>query len=127
MARSEVVFPVVGRRTGADVAVEPDAEVHVLDRFDPNILDGIVDRHEVVKVVVHPLVTALEEGCTVVAAHAGMSAFFDDEDFFPQLLELVRRYPNLYCDTAILADKFRWRNLPLLLETHRFHRSLRPL
>ncbi len=63
------------------------------------------------------LVTALEEGCTVVAAHAGMSAFFDDEDFFPQLVDLVSRFPNLYCDTAILADKFRWRNLPLLLDT----------
>ena len=32
------------------------------------------------------LVTPLEEGCTVVAAHAGMSAFFDEEDFFPKLL-----------------------------------------
>jgi len=63
------------------------------------------------------LLVALEEGCTVVAAHAGMSAFFDEEDFFPQLLALVRRFPNLYCDTAILTDKFRWRNLPLLVET----------
>jgi uncharacterized protein len=63
------------------------------------------------------LLIALEEGCTVVAAHAGMSAFFDDEDFFPQLLTLVRRFPNLYCDTAILADKFRCRNLSQLVET----------
>lgn len=63
------------------------------------------------------LVIALEEGCTVVAAHSGMSAFFDKEDFFPQLLALVRRFPNLYCDTAVLGDKFRWRNLPRLIDT----------
>ncbi|PYS55352.1 MAG: hypothetical protein DMG13_04365 [Acidobacteria bacterium] len=63
------------------------------------------------------LVTALEEGCTVVAAHSGMSAFFDKEDFFPQLVGLVRRFPNLYCDTAVLGDKFRWRNLPRLMDS----------
>jgi predicted TIM-barrel fold metal-dependent hydrolase len=63
------------------------------------------------------LVIALEEGCTVVAAHSGMSAFFDREEFFPQLVALVRRLPNLYCDTAVLGDKFRWRNLPRLTST----------
>ena len=63
------------------------------------------------------LVIALEEGCTVVAAHSGMSAFFDKEDFFPPLLVLMRRFSNLYCDTAVLADKFRWRTLPRLLDT----------
>ena len=61
------------------------------------------------------LVTALEEGCIVVAAHSGMNAFFDKEDFFPQLLPLVRRFPNFYCDTAVLGDKFRWRDLPRLI------------
>jgi predicted TIM-barrel fold metal-dependent hydrolase len=63
------------------------------------------------------LVTALEEGCTVVAAHSGMNAFFDKEDFFPELLPLVRRFPNLYCDTAVLGDRFRWRDLPRLIGT----------
>lgn len=62
------------------------------------------------------LVTALEEGCTVVAAHSGMNAFFDKEDFFPQLIEMIRRFPNLYCDTAVLGDKFRWRSLPRMLD-----------
>jgi predicted TIM-barrel fold metal-dependent hydrolase len=62
------------------------------------------------------LVLALEEGCTVVAAHAGMSSFFDREDFFPHLVELVGRYPRLYCDTAVLASNLRWRNIPRLLE-----------
>jgi predicted TIM-barrel fold metal-dependent hydrolase len=63
------------------------------------------------------LTTALEEGCVVVAAHSGMSAFFDNDDFFPQLAELVQRFPNFYCDTAVLGDKFRWRNLPRLLDS----------
>lgn len=63
------------------------------------------------------LTLALEEGCTVIAAHSGMSAFFDREDFFPQLPALVRRFPNLYCDTAVLGDRFRWRNLPRLMES----------
>ena len=62
------------------------------------------------------LTLALEEGCTVVAAHSGMSAFFDRDDFFPQMLTLVRRFQNLYCDTAVLGDKFRWRDLPRLID-----------
>ena len=63
------------------------------------------------------LATALEEGCTVVAAHSGMNSFFDKEDFFPQLIQLIRRFPNLYCDTAVLGDKFSWRDLPRLIDT----------
>lgn len=63
------------------------------------------------------LVPALEEDCTVVAAHSGMSAFFDKEDFFPHLVPLVRRFPKLYCDTSILAEKTHWRNLPCILES----------
>jgi predicted TIM-barrel fold metal-dependent hydrolase len=61
------------------------------------------------------LVSALEEGCTVVAAHAGMGAFFDPQDFFPELVTLVEHYPKLYCDSAVLASMFRWRNLPRIL------------
>lgn len=63
------------------------------------------------------LVPALEEGCTVIAAHAGTRAFFDKEDFFPNFVRLVRQFPRLYCDTAVLADRFRWRTLPRILET----------
>ncbi len=66
------------------------------------------------------LVPALEEGCTVVAAHSGMNAVFDDtssfRDFLPNLVALAERFPNLYCDTAVLASMFRWRNIPQLLE-----------
>ena len=62
---------------------------------------------------------ALEEGCTVVAAHAGTRTPFDVQPFFdkfiPNLIELIERFPNLYCDTSILAARHRWRNLPRLL------------
>jgi len=63
------------------------------------------------------LVPALEEGAVVVAAHSGTAAFFDREDFFPHMITLVRRFPNLYCDTAVMASMFRWRALPRLLDT----------
>ena len=59
---------------------------------------------------------ALDEGCRVVACHAGMSAFFDKEDFFPHLKEMMRQYTELYCDTAVLGSMFRWRNLPRMLQ-----------
>jgi predicted TIM-barrel fold metal-dependent hydrolase len=58
--------------------------------------------------------------CTVVAAHAGMGSFLDQkpfrEDFFHNLVDLARRFPNLYCDTAVLASMLRWRNIPALVE-----------
>lgn len=62
---------------------------------------------------------ALEEGCTVIAAHAGMGGYFDKkeeyEHFLPNLIDLLGRFPNLYCDTAVLVSMFRWCNLPRLL------------
>jgi predicted TIM-barrel fold metal-dependent hydrolase len=61
------------------------------------------------------LTLALEEGCRVIACHAGMGAFFDREDFFPALVGMMRRYSELYCDTAVLASMFRWRNLPRMV------------
>ncbi len=62
------------------------------------------------------LVTALEEGCTVVAAHTGTAAFFDKESFFPHMISMLERFPKLYYDTSIMASMFRWRTLPRLLE-----------
>lgn len=66
------------------------------------------------------LLPALEEGCTVVAAHSGMGSFLDPkpfrEDFVRNLAALARRFPRLYCDTAVLASIFRWRNIPRLLD-----------
>ncbi|MBI3933815.1 MAG: amidohydrolase family protein [Acidobacteria bacterium] len=61
------------------------------------------------------LVSALEEGCIVIASHSGFGSLIDMEDFFPNLLPLVRRFPNFYCDTAALAITFRLRSLPKLL------------
>lgn len=57
----------------------------------------------------HPsgVVTALEEGATVVAAHAGTCAFHDATDFYPAFRALLDRWPNLYGDTAILGTVLR--------------------
>ncbi len=66
------------------------------------------------------LLPALEEGCTVVAAHSGMGSFLDRrpfrEDFLRSLVALVARFPKLYCDTAVLGSLFRWRTIPRILE-----------
>lgn len=60
---------------------------------------------------------ALDSGCTVIAAHSGFGSFVDREDFFASLVDLVARYPELYCDTAVLGSVLRWRTLPRLLDT----------
>jgi len=66
------------------------------------------------------LLAALEEGCTVVAAHSGMGSFLDSapfrDDFVRNLVNLMTRFPRLYCDTAVLASMFRWRNIPRILD-----------
>jgi predicted TIM-barrel fold metal-dependent hydrolase len=61
------------------------------------------------------LATALEEGCIAIAAHSGMANFFDREDFFADLLAMVRRYPRFYCETAVLGSSGRVKTLPRLL------------
>jgi mannonate dehydratase len=50
----------------------------------------------------------LEHGMPVIAAHAGTCAFFDAEDYYPNFVEMMSRYPNLYGDTAVLATSIRW-------------------
>jgi predicted TIM-barrel fold metal-dependent hydrolase len=81
---------------------------HASDVTDPSLTDP------------SHLLPALEEGCTVVAAHSGMGSFLDPrpfrEDFFGHLVDLAAKFPTLYCDTAVLASLFRWRNLPRLLD-----------
>lgn len=57
----------------------------------------------------------LEEGCTVIAAHAGTASFFDRDPFPGHFARLIRRYPNLYCDNSVLAILLRYRVLPELL------------
>jgi uncharacterized protein len=62
---------------------------------------------------------ALDEGCTVIAAHAGTRAFFDppEEDHFPDLVALAVKHPRLYADTAVLGSQFRWRCVPEIVRT----------
>ncbi|HAB14893.1 MAG TPA: amidohydrolase family protein [Verrucomicrobiota bacterium] len=62
---------------------------------------------------------ALEEGCTVIAAHAGTKAFFEPpaEEHFQQLTAMMDAHPKLYADTAVLASLFRWRCIPTIVRT----------
>lgn len=53
------------------------------------------------------LATALEEGGTVVAAHAGTAHWWDAEDYSGGFRSMLERWPNLYGDTAILGNIFR--------------------
>ena len=46
---------------------------------------------------------ALEEGATVIAAHACSYGLMIYEKFFPTLLEFVKRYPNFYADVSALT------------------------
>ncbi|MBL8901416.1 MAG: amidohydrolase [Planctomycetes bacterium] len=59
---------------------------------------------------------ALDQGCTAIAAHSGMCNFFDPEDFFADLLRMIRRYPRLYCESSVLGTLGRFRCIPQLLE-----------
>ncbi len=62
---------------------------------------------------------ALEEGCTVIAAHTGTRAFFNPpaEDHFPDFVALAAKHPRLYADTAVLGSQFRWRCIPEIVRT----------
>ncbi len=60
---------------------------------------------------------ALDEGCTVIAAHAGTGQFYDRERYFANFIKLIERYSTLYCDNSVMASMLRWRNLPEML-TH---------
>jgi predicted TIM-barrel fold metal-dependent hydrolase len=54
------------------------------------------------------LARALDHGGPVIAAHCGTCAFFDSEDYYPSFVRMMKRYPNLYGDTAIMASLIRW-------------------
>lgn len=55
------------------------------------------------------LALPLEEGLTVIAAHAGTSALLlDRPDGFAQLLNLMERFERLYADTSAIAQPLRW-------------------
>ncbi|MBW1670459.1 MAG: amidohydrolase family protein [Deltaproteobacteria bacterium] len=61
---------------------------------------------------------ALEHGVIVIAAHSGSGGLFINRRALTRSEQMLRRYPNLYCDTAALALPNRmeallwWRNHP---------------
>ena len=60
------------------------------------------------------LARPLDFGGNVIAAHCGTCAFFDREDYYPNFVEMMHRYDNLYGDTAVMASSVRWTALSKL-------------
>ena len=60
------------------------------------------------------LTRPLDHGGTVIAAHCGTCAFFDPEDYYPNFIDMLRQYNNLYGDTAIMSSLIRWRAMKRL-------------
>ncbi|MFO0845791.1 MAG: amidohydrolase family protein [Gemmataceae bacterium] len=58
---------------------------------------------------------ALDQGCTVVACHSGSGWETDKPDQLPEFLNLLRRYKNLWGDTAVLGTAGRVRDFGRLL------------
>ncbi len=59
---------------------------------------------------------ALDQGCTVVACHAGTGWVTDTPDQLPEFVSLLKRYPNLWGDTAVLGTAGRVRDFGRLLD-----------
>lgn len=60
---------------------------------------------------------ALEQGATIVACHAGTGWPTDVPDQLPEFLLLLKRYPHLWGDTAVLGTAGRVRDFGRLLES----------
>ncbi len=58
---------------------------------------------------------ALDSGCTVVACHCGTGRSSDRPDMLPSFLAMVRKYKNLWGDTAVLGSLGRARDFQRLL------------
>jgi uncharacterized protein len=58
---------------------------------------------------------ALDSGCTVVACHCGTGRSTDRPDMLPAFLAMVRKYKNLWGDTAVLGSAGRQRDFQRLL------------
>jgi predicted TIM-barrel fold metal-dependent hydrolase len=67
---------------------------------------------------------ALDEGATVIAAHACSYGLIIYEKFLPTLRELVRRYPNFYSDISALTLPNRFRMLLHLRQYPEVHERL---
>ncbi len=59
---------------------------------------------------------ALDQGCAVVACHAGTGWVIDAPDQLPEFVSLLKRYPKLWGDTAVLGTAGRVRDFGRLLE-----------
>jgi hypothetical protein len=59
---------------------------------------------------------ALDQGCTVVACHAGSGWEKDEPDQLPEFLAMLKRYKKLWGDTAVLGTAGRVRDFGRLLE-----------
>ena len=66
----------------------------------------------------------LEEGVTVIAAHACSYGLMLYEKFYPALLELIETYPNFYADVSALTLPNRFRMLLRLREDPEVHQRL---
>lgn len=70
------------------------------------------------------LVTALEQGVTVIAAHVASLGERERLRNFDTLAEMMREWPNLYADTSALTLFTRWRVLLELAERGDLHEKL---
>jgi predicted TIM-barrel fold metal-dependent hydrolase len=70
------------------------------------------------------LVAALEEGVTVIAAHAASLGERDSRSNMDLLFEMFPRWPNLFADTSALTLITRWRKLRPVIERREFHARL---
>jgi predicted TIM-barrel fold metal-dependent hydrolase len=61
------------------------------------------------------LIPVLEQGVTVIAAHAGTSSHYFDVDYMTEMAEMLRRFPNLYVDNSGLNTPIRARHFRRLL------------
>jgi predicted TIM-barrel fold metal-dependent hydrolase len=62
------------------------------------------------------LVAPLEEGVTVIAAHAASLGEREGRTNFEHLCDLIPKWPNLYTDTSALTLVTRWRMLRRVVE-----------
>ena len=66
---------------------------------------------------------ALDQGCTVVACHAGTGWITDAPDQLPEFVALLKRYPKLWGDTSVLGTVGRVRDFGRLLDDEELVRS----
>tara|TARA_R110002073_G_scaffold80260_9_gene193465 strand:+ start:15008 stop:16063 length:1056 start_codon:yes stop_codon:yes gene_type:complete len=60
---------------------------------------------------------ALEEGCRVVACHAGSGWFSDSPSYLGDFLQLLDKFPELWGDTSVLGTAFRAQDFGRLLDS----------